>query len=77
VLASDLGGLSELLEWGKAGWTAPAGDTDAWVEALRGALARPDECARRARRALARVRQRHDPDAFLQKIEAIYRSVTA
>ncbi len=76
VVASDLGGLTELLEWGKAGWLVAPGDVDAWVEALREALAHPDESMRRAERALSRVRERHDPESFVRNVELIYRSLT-
>jgi len=75
VVASDLGGLSELLDGGKAGWLAPAGDHRAWREMIREALTDRARTAQQAARALERVRSRHDPEVFIERIEAIYRSL--
>lgn len=75
VVASDLGGLSELLDGGKAGWLAPASDQRAWREMIREALTEKARTAQQAARALERVRSRHDPEVFIERIEAIYRSV--
>lgn len=60
VLASDLGGLPELV--GREG-VLPARDEVAWTEALRALWADPEERARRGEAALARARERHAPDA--------------
>ncbi len=75
VVASDLGGLTELLDGGRAGWLAPAGDPAAWSEVLRQALSQPERGRELAEAALARVRSRHDPEGFLDAIEAVYESL--
>lgn len=75
VVASDLGGLTELLDGGRAGWLAPAGDPTALAAVLARALAEREASARLAQNALRRVRGRHDPETFIGRIEEIYRSV--
>lgn len=75
VVASDLGGLTELLDSGRAGWLAPPGDVAAWSAVLSDALTRPEDGEELARAALARVRARHSPGVFLDTIEAVYRSL--
>jgi len=75
-VASNLGGLPELLDHGRAGWMAPPGDPAAWRRIIRMALEWGDETSIRVARAHARVLNRHHPDAFLTAIERVYRSVT-
>ena len=75
IIASDTGGLTELLEEGQAGWLAPPGDSSAWRRVISEALGNNARTARQATRALARVRVRHDPESFIQRIENIYRSL--
>nr|WP_281381566.1 glycosyltransferase family 4 protein [Conexibacter arvalis] len=60
VLASDLGGLPELVGPGAA---LPARDEAAWARALRALWDDPAERARRGEEALARARARHTPEA--------------
>jgi len=75
IVASDLGGLPELLEGGQAGWLAPAGDSGALRRVIRRALDDKARTAQQAARALSRVLSRHDPDRFVSRIEGIYRSL--
>jgi glycosyltransferase involved in cell wall biosynthesis len=75
VAASGLGGLTELLDAGRAGWLAPPGDPDGWREVIAKALDDPETAALVAERARQRVRARHDPDDFIVRIEGIYRSL--
>lgn len=77
VIASDLGGLTELLDDGRAGWLVPAGDPAAWRRAICEALGDEARTARQAARALERVRERHDTQAFIRRIEAIYLSLAS
>jgi len=77
VVASDLGGLPELLEGGRAGWLAPPGDPQAWLRVITEALRDETRTAQQAARAFARVRERHDPDAFVDRLEVIYRSLAS
>jgi glycosyltransferase involved in cell wall biosynthesis len=75
VVASDIGGLKELLDGGRAGWLAPAGDAEAWRRVIAGALRDDQRTSEQAARALVRVRQRHDPQVFIERIERIYESL--
>jgi len=75
VVASDIGGLTELLEGGQAGWLAPVGDPAAWRRVISEALGDKARTARQATLALARVQVRHNPERFVQRIEDIYRSL--
>ena len=77
VVASDIGGLGELLDEGRAGWLAPAGDIGAWRRVLAEALADPGRTAEQAARALERVRTRHDPEQWIAHIERIYTDLRA
>jgi len=77
VVASDLGGLPELLEGGRAGWLAPPADPQAWLRVITEALRDETRTAQQAARAFARVRERHDPDAFVDRLEVIYRSLAS
>jgi glycosyltransferase involved in cell wall biosynthesis len=75
VVASDIGGLRELLDGGRAGRLAPPGDVTAWRAAVVGALHEPAQSAELAEQAFLRVARRHDPEAFITRIETIYRSL--
>ena len=75
VVASDLGGLTELLEDGRCGSLVPAGDVAALRACIERALASPAELSAMARRAQVRVATRHDPELFLDHIEGIYASL--
>lgn len=76
VVASDIGGLAELLGDGRAGWLAPAADVGAWRRVIAGALGDEARTAEQAARALSRVQSRHDPQAFIERVERIYESLT-
>jgi glycosyltransferase involved in cell wall biosynthesis len=75
VLASDLGGLTELLDGGRVGWLAPAGNVEAWRTAIREATTNRAESNGRAELASSWVRHRHDPDLFAERLEQIYSSL--
>ena len=76
VVASDLGGLTELLEGGRCGTLFPAGDVAALQAGIQQALASPEELNAMAERAQARVATTHDPELFLDRIEGIYSPLT-
>lgn len=70
VVASDLGGVPEILEGG-AGWLCRSGDAAAWETALRG-LADPATVDATGRAARARWQERHTPEAGLSQLQAAY-----
>jgi glycosyltransferase involved in cell wall biosynthesis len=75
VVASNLGGLIEQLDGGRAGWLVPAGNSDAWRHTIREALRDRPRTTQQAARALDLVRCRNNPERFIERIESIYRSV--
>lgn len=57
VVTTDAGGIGEVVD-DSVGWLAPAGDDDAFREALAAAAANPNERASRGRAGFARVQGR-------------------
>lgn len=49
IIATDVGGCSEIIRHGESGWLLPTGDVDALAEALLDALEHPDRAERFAR----------------------------
>ena len=55
VLATDVGGVGELIDPGRTGWLAPPGDAGALAEAIAAALADPARARALARAGAARA----------------------
>ena len=72
VIASSLGGLTELLDDGRCGWLVPPGDEQAWANALRAALSEPAALAEKVAAGTMRVLERHDPARYMRRLEAVY-----
>ena len=72
VVATDLGGLPELVEPGRCGETAPAGDPDRFAAALAGLLADPGRAFAMGRAARARVEREFAPGRHLGELERLY-----
>jgi glycosyltransferase involved in cell wall biosynthesis len=72
VVASDLGGLPELVEPGRYGETAPAGDPDALAAALGRLLADPDRALAMGRAARARAEAEFAPERHLDQLMGLY-----
>lgn len=77
VLASDIGGVPELVEDGVHGRLVPPYNVHAWVAALRDALASPERARRMGATAQQRVRERFELEHHVKTIESIYREVAA
>lgn len=75
VMASDLGGLSELLDNGRCGWLVPPGDSGAWRDAIRQALSDPAARETFSERARDGLLERHDPARYMASLECVYESV--
>ncbi len=72
VIASDIGGLSELLDSGRAGWLVPPGSAEAWGSAISEALVSPERLSSLAEAAKLRATTRHSREAFTLAINSIY-----
>lgn len=75
VVASDVGGVPEMLDRGRCGWLVPPGDVGAWRETIASALRDPEGGSSRARAARERIRERHGVETFLRRLESLYASV--
>ncbi|WP_243058749.1 glycosyltransferase family 4 protein [Nocardioides sp. SR21] len=76
VLATDLGGLPEMVDE-TTGWVVPADDPVAMAQALHAALRDPVEAVLRGKRARRIAEERHDPGRHLDAIRAVYEEAGA
>jgi len=76
VVATETGGVPEMIASGDNGWLVPPRDPKALAGAVEEALAHPEERARRAARARETVR-RFSLDATVEATLAAYRDVLA
>ncbi|MBM4118218.1 glycosyltransferase family 4 protein [bacterium] len=72
VLASDAGGLAELVQPGVSGRRVPRGDARALAAALLEALREPERSRELARAAHAGVRQRFSVERMVEAVEDVY-----
>ncbi len=63
VVATRVGGLSDMIEPGVNGYLAPAGDVEMVAEGLQKLLANPDHAANLGVNAALQARQRYHPEA--------------
>lgn len=75
VMASNIGGLPEIIENGVSGWSVSAGDAEAWGAAIATAWADPREAAYRGLAARHGYERFYSPDANLTQLIGIYESV--
>ena len=73
VVASDIGGLTELLGGGRYGFLAPPGQATEWARILQGVVTSAEEAAMRAALAKQRVADRHGPNRFMWATLGAYR----
>jgi glycosyltransferase involved in cell wall biosynthesis len=71
VLASDVGGLPELVEDGRSGFLLPWGDPNAWTAAMQKLLA-DQEAVRLGRRGWQLWKERFSPERGLEGLEEAY-----
>jgi glycosyltransferase involved in cell wall biosynthesis len=71
VLASDVGGLPELVEDGRSGFLLPWGDPNAWTAAMQKLLA-DHEAVRLGRRGWQLWKERFSPERGLEGLEEVY-----
>ncbi|MCU1337148.1 MAG: hypothetical protein JWO19_2729 [Bryobacterales bacterium] len=72
VIASDAGGLPEIVESGNGGWLVPAGDPAALARAITAAASSPESLRTQAQRARERARL-FSVDRMVEQTEAFYR----
>ena len=73
VIATCVGGISELVEPGVCGWLVPAGCVDALKSALREALdATPELLGNMGREGMLRVNERYRADAAAQRLRQLF-----
>jgi glycosyltransferase involved in cell wall biosynthesis len=77
VVASDAGGLPEVVEHGVTGLIVPRGDANALAEAIGGLLADPARRARMGRAGRERALRLFDWDRSAEQFEQIYASIGA
>lgn len=77
VIASDIGGLPELVNDGEDGFLVPAGDPQALAEALRRMQRDPALAARLGRRARERALEEHGSERHYRSIQQVYGRVIA
>jgi glycosyltransferase involved in cell wall biosynthesis len=72
VIASDVGGVSELINDGHDGWLIPPGQPDRLASAMSQAFTDPQLSARLSSAAAQRIVQHHHPDSFYHTLIEIY-----
>ena len=77
VLASNLGGIPELVEDGVTGMLVEPGDVAAWVAALETAMSAPERLRAMGVKAQQRVVAHFDLEHHVSALESVYREVAA
>jgi glycosyltransferase involved in cell wall biosynthesis len=75
VLATSVGGTSEIIEDGRTGFLLPPRSPSTWARALAEILADPERKAAIEARAAAEVRRRFTPDDHARQVTDIYREL--
>ena len=74
-IASDVGGIVDLIENGKDGLRVPPKDSEALASALDRVLTNPDFATALGRNARTTIQQKFDSTESIRKLEAIYRKL--
>jgi glycosyltransferase involved in cell wall biosynthesis len=77
VVASDAGGLPEVVEDGVTGLVVPRGDVPALTEALGALLSDPERCRRMGVAGRRRALELFDWDRTAEQFEQVYREIGA
>jgi glycosyltransferase involved in cell wall biosynthesis len=75
VIASDVGGLPEIVEPGNGGWLVPVGDPAALARAISAAAAEPERLREQGEKARARANL-FSVDRMVDQTEEFYRRFT-
>jgi N-acetyl-alpha-D-glucosaminyl L-malate synthase BshA len=74
-VATNVGGIPEVIEHGETGLLAPAGDAEALSCAVEGLIRDPARRAALGRAAQSRAREKFSSDIVVPRYEALYRRV--
>ena len=77
VIGTAIGGVPEIVQHGVTGLLHAAGDAQALADAVRFYLEHPEQAAVMADRAYEDVGRRFGPDAYLDRMERLYCSLTS
>lgn len=77
VIATDVGGVRNVVQDRETGWLCPPGDVDGLVAVLRFALEHPADCKRMAVEGRRRVSERFSLEITLQEHLALYNELLA
>jgi glycosyltransferase involved in cell wall biosynthesis len=77
VVATEVGGVPELIEHGRTGLLVPPGQPAPLAQALLGLVRQPERAWAMGRRARAEVVQRYSFDRMVARFEALYLEVAA
>ena len=77
VVASDVGGVAEVVTQGESGWLVPARDPRSMARAVLSLLADPARRKGMGRAARASALARFRPEPIVQRLEALYRDLLA
>ncbi len=74
VVASDVGGIPDIVIGGETGWLVPPGDAAALASAIEEVLDAPEEARRRVERGVERVERRFSLPSVVRDLIACYES---
>lgn len=72
VIASDMGGIPELIQSGRTGWLFPAGDVDALAKRIEDVWTHPAEAAVLGKNGMERMKTMYSPEAYFARLMPIY-----
>jgi glycosyltransferase involved in cell wall biosynthesis len=75
VVATAVGGASDILTPGQTGWLVPPGDPDALAEAVLEALEQPERARQFAERAREMVETEFSIETHAQRLESLYQQI--
>lgn len=74
-IASDVGGMSEVVESGVTGYIVPPGDVEALVRSMRDLLGNEELRTKMGRRAKGRVEELFTSEKMVEDVERVYREI--
>jgi glycosyltransferase involved in cell wall biosynthesis len=77
VVASDVGGVSEIIRPGETGWLVPTGDPGALADAILEVFSHPSWAQRMAEQGRKLVESEYSLETMGERMEQLYRSVVA